>query len=127
MINVLGSLSGSAKATVNSASSFPESVVERLEIVIRLEPHSSPGIFRRTFWGAERLLLAQVLGNLGYPLCWQVAKVRGDDSELLRVETTYYHPPMPKTRIVPSTNEYLLNDHISKGKVPLHKKQRPND
>lgn len=77
--------------------------------------------------GAEHLLLAQVLGNLGYPLCWQVAKVRGDDSELLRVETTYYHPPMPKTRIVPSTNGYLLNDHISKGKVPLHKKQRPND
>lgn len=102
MINVLGSLSGSAKATVNSASSFPESVVERLEIVIRLEPHSSPGIFRRTFWGAEHLLLAQVLGNLGYPLCWQVAEVRGDDSELLRVETTYYHPPMPRQELCPA-------------------------
>lgn len=47
-----------------------------------------------------------------------MAETGGDDGKLLRVGTTYYHPPIPETRIVPGTNKYLLNDQISKGKVP---------
>lgn len=104
MINVLRSLSGSAKATVNGVSSFSQTVMGRLEIVIRMEacaPHC-----RRAFWRAEHPLLARALGDLGYPLSWGVAEIGGFEGELLRVGMRYYRSHVLVTRIVPGTNIY---------------------
>lgn len=126
VINVLRSLSGSAKATVNSLSSFSQTVTERLETVIRLESYPLPRVFRRTFWWAQPSVPGPGPEGSGAPLSWDVAEIGGDEGELLRLGTLYYHSHIPVPGIVPSTSKCLLSDHICKGKVPYRKKQRQN-
>ena len=90
-------------------SSFPQTVMERLETVIRVESYTWPGVFRRTSWWAEHPLLARGLGDLGHPLSWEVAEIGGYGGELLRMGTRHYHSHILVPKIVPSTNKYLLN------------------
>lgn len=86
--------------------------MESLETVVSLKSYLPPGVLGGLPGGL--IIGSRVIWGILDP--GKGAEIEGDESELLRVGTTCYHPCTPVPRIGPSPNKYLQNAQSSKGK-----------